>query len=603
MIDSAHLRKAWGLLDARERRNALKVLALMLASALASAGMIGSVFPFLSVLSDPSLIETSRQLAWIYAAGGFSSDYSFLIALGLGALAIIAGANVLQLANTWAMTRFAEMRAYTLSRRLLGHYLAQPYDFFLDRHSGDMATNILGEASVVVGGFMRPFAGLLSAGLTILAVIAMLVTINPVVAITAIGTFSALYAVAMLLVRGSIRAMGQRRAQAAKTRFRATSEALSGVKDIKLLGHEATYLDRFSAPSLDLARLNTNVTVLGQAPSSVLQIVAFGTIIVLCLALLDSAQLHDRAALGGILPLLGILAFAGQRLMPQLQAVYGAIIQMAYSTAALDRVYDDLIADQRRPLDRSRPAPLGLNQDLTVNGVSYTYPNADRPNLSDIHLRVEAGERIGIVGASGAGKTTLADIILGLLTPQTGTIRADGTEITPQNLRAWQRSVGYVPQDIFLIDASLSENIALGLTLDEIDAEKVERCAHIAQLHDFITTDLPNGYATHIGERGVRLSGGQRQRIGIARALYHDADLIVFDEATSALDNLTEREVMAAIEALPGDKTILMIAHRLSTVKVCDRIVVMQDGTIVGYDRWEALLETNAVFQRIARAA
>ncbi|TQE93854.1 MAG: ATP-binding cassette domain-containing protein, partial [Spiribacter salinus] len=223
--------------------------------------------------------------------------------------------------------------------------------------------------------------------------------------------------------------------------------------------------------------------------------------------------------------------------------------------------------------------------------------------LRDIGLTIHAGERIGVVGASGAGKTTLADVVLGLLAPQAGTIRADGAEITPETLRAWQQTVGYVPQDIFLTDASLSENIALGLRPEEIDEAKVERAARIAQLHDFAMAELPDGYATLIGERGVRLSGGQRQRIGIARALYHDADLIVFDEATSALDNLTEREVMTSIDALPGDKTILMIAHRLSTVKVCDRIVVMERGEVAGVGSWEDLVERNAAFRALAEAA
>ena len=233
--------------------------------------------------------------------------------------------------------------------------------------------------------------------------------------------------------------------------------------------------------------------------------------------------------------------------------------------------------------------------------VSYRYPNAELAGLTGVTLDFKAGERIGIVGSTGAGKTTLADLVLGLLQPSKGLIVADGTPITEANLRAWQQSVGYVPQDIFLTDASISENIALGEPPQEIDEARVRRAAEIARIDAFILEELPDGYATTIGERGVRLSGGQRQRIGIARALYHDADLIVFDEATSALDNLTEREVMTAIDALPGDKTVLMIAHRLSTVKHCDRIVVLDKGRVVDCDTWDWLMANSATFQSIAQ--
>lgn len=602
MVAPTSLKKAWALLDRRERTNGFKVLAVMMLTALTSAMMVGSVFPFLSVLADPSLIETVALLAWTYEIGGFASAYGFLVALGIGALGIIVGANVMQLVNNWAMTRYAAMRSYSLSRKLLAHYLAQPYAFHLNRHSGDMGANVLGETTLVVE-FMRAFAGLLSSVLTILAVLTMLILIEPIIALSALVGAASIYGLVVIATRGYARGWGQRRAQAAKRRFRTSNEAMSGIKDIKLLGYEAAYLDRFSVPSLEAARLQTRVTVLGQAPGTVLQILAFGGIIVLCLALLDPAELGDRGALGEILPLLGVLALAGQRLMPHAQAIYGAVTQLSYNSAAVDRVYEDLFAGDRRPLDRHQPPPIGLRDQLELNGIAYTYPNADRPGLDGVDLVIRAGERIGVVGASGAGKTTLADVVLGLLLPDAGVIRADGIAVTDRNARAWQRSLGYVPQDIFLIDASLSENIALGLTAAEIDHEKVLQCARIAQLHDFVQSDLPEGYATFIGERGVRLSGGQRQRVGIARALYHDADLIVFDEATSALDNLTEREVMASIEALPGDKTILMIAHRLTTVKVCDRIVVMERGRVTGCDSWDALIATNAVFQEIATAA
>src|SRR6056297_3161696 len=599
-MSRSSISKAWVLLDPRERRNALKVLGVMIVGAFASAAMVASVFPFLSVLANPALIRENAALAGIFESGGFTSDYRFLVALGLAAIGVIILSNLILILQTWAVARYTQMRVHSISRRLLGHYLAQPYDYFLRRHSGDMSTNILGEAQQVVSQFLRPLADLISATLTVLAVVATLLIADPIVASVSIGTFAVIYGGVMAVSRRYVRRLGEARAKANRARFRIAGEALGGIKDVKLLGREAAYLDRYSGPSAEMARSQIGVGVLSQAPRFAIQIVAFGGIIVLCLALLDPEGLEDREALGGVLPLVGLLAFAGQRLMPELQKLYQSITQMTAGAAALDRVHGDLFGSAQRSLDRSQPAPLGLRDTLTLAGVTYAYPGAERAGLRDVDLTIRAGERIGVVGASGAGKTTLADVILGLLTPGAGTIRADGREITPETLRAWQRTVGYVPQDIFLTDASLSENIALGLRPDEIDAGKVERTARIAQLHDFAMAELPDGYATLIGERGVRLSGGQRQRIGIARALYHDADLIVFDEATSALDNLTEREVMTAIDALPGDKTVLMIAHRLSTVKRCDRIIVLDQGRLVGLGSWDSLMQENVAFRRIA---
>jgi ABC-type multidrug transport system fused ATPase/permease subunit len=350
-----------------------------------------------------------------------------------------------------------------------------------------------------------------------------------------------------------------------------------------------------------MARALVAVQVMSQVPQFVLQAVSFGGIILLCLTLMDAEGLASGEALGGILPILGVFAFAGQRLMPELSKLYQSLAQLTAGGAAVSVVHDDLLDKAGSGnLLRDIPPAIGLTRQLALENVHYRYPNAELAGLKDVSLNISAGERIGVIGSTGAGKTTLADVMLGLLSPNEGRILADGIEITSENLQAWQQSVGYVPQDIFLIDANLTENIALGVLPQEIDEDRVRHAAEIACLDVFIQEELPDGYNTTIGERGVRLSGGQRQRIGIARALYHDADMIVFDEATSALDNLTEREVMAAIDALPGDKTVLMIAHRLSTVKRCDRIIVLDKGQVVGFDTWDELMTNNSEFEKIA---
>lgn len=590
------------MLDARERRNAWLMLGVIIVGALASAAMVGSVMPFLAVLADPTRIETTPALAWTYDVFGFTSVYGFLVGLGLASFAIIVLSSLIQIGRTWAVARFTMIRIHSVSLRLLSSYLEQPYSFFLHRHSGEMGPRILSEAAQVVDQFLRPAAEFIAACLTTLAIVVLLLWVEPLVAAIAFGVLGGIYGVIYLFTRRTLKQLGTIRVETNRERFRVANEALTGIKDIKLLGREASYLDRYSDPSMRMAQTQVRVAVFSQVPQFAMQAIALGGVILLCVLLIDPEGVASGAAVGGLLPVLGVFAFAGQRLMPELSKLYQSIAQIQAGAAAVDAVYEDLVVNKSgNHLPRSPIVALGLKAELRLDAVSYSYPNSDQAGVRDVSLSIRSGEKIGIVGSTGAGKTTLADVILGLLEPDQGRLIVDENVITSDNVRAWMRGVGYVPQDIFLTDAPVSENIALGVVPDAIDQERVRNAAKIARIDQFIRDDLPEGYQTHVGERGVRLSGGQRQRIGIARALYHDADLIVFDEATSALDNLTEAEVMEAIDALPGDKTVLMIAHRLSTVKLCDRIIVLDKGRVVGCDSWAALMAGNAAFQSIAR--
>lgn len=602
MNEMSTWKRAWALLDARERRNGLNVLGVVIVSALSSALMVGSIVPFLTVLSDPGRIRSVPALAWAYDTFGFTSDYAFLVGLGWASLAVIVATSLMQIAKTWAVARFAMMRMHSISHRLLAAYLRQPYEFFLNSHSGETGTRILSESQTVVMQFLRPAAEVIASALTIFAILGLLLWVEPVVTLIAFGFLGGIYGGIYSLSRRFLKRMGQERVKANSARFRIANEALGGIKDIKLLGREASYTERYAKPSQKMARTLVSVQVVTQVPQFVLQSVAFGGMILLCLALMDRDGLGSGAGLGAILPLLGMFAFAGQRLMPELSRLYQSFSKLQAGAAAVDIIYEDLVEKAGSGmLPKTLPAGLGLKRQLTFNSVSYHYPNTNDVGLKDISLEIAAGEKIGVVGSTGAGKTTLADVALGLLAPTSGLLVVDGTPITEENVRSWQQSVGYVPQDIFLTDASVSDNIALGVPPKEIDDTRVKKAARVARIDHFIQSELPEKYATTIGERGVRLSGGQRQRIGIARALYHDADLIVFDEATSALDNLTEAEVMSAIDELPGHKTVLIIAHRLSTVEKCDRIAVLDKGVVVGFDQWEALMRDNAAFRRIAR--
>ncbi|MEH6478065.1 MAG: ABC transporter ATP-binding protein, partial [Sneathiella sp.] len=422
-------------------------------------------------------------LAWSYETGGFTSDYSFLVALGLGSLGIIIASNFLLVVRSWAVARFSLMRMHTLSHRLLATYLKQPYEFFLDHHSGEMSTQILAESQEVVSQFIRPAGEVIGSVVTIIAIVTVLLCVNPTVAIVAFAVIGGLYGGTFLVSRRLVRRHGRARLEGNSARYRLANEALGGVKDIKLSCREQAYVERFMAPSLKVARAAIAAQVIGQVPQYVMQAVGFGGMIALCLVMLDPVELTSGAAVGSILPLIGVFAFGGQRLLPDMSRLYAGLTQLNAGAAAVDAIHADLTSlAGARALTKTLPPPLGLKSELSLEQVSYSYPAADHAGIRDVSLTIQAGEKIGIVGTTGAGKTTLADVILGLLPPRGGRLVADGTEITQDNLRAWLQTVGYVPQDIFLIDASVAENIALGLADEEIDRERLLRAAQIAQI-------------------------------------------------------------------------------------------------------------------------
>lgn len=602
MIDLSTCKKAWALLNAQERRIAMVVLVIIIIGALSTAAMVGSVLPFLIVLSEPNRIQSTPLLAWSYDAFGFTSVYGFLVVLGLTSFGVIVLSSVIQIVRIWAIVWFSCMRTHAISYNLLSSYLAQPYTFFLNRHSSDMAPRVLQESGLVVSQFFRPAADFIAACLTTLSIVGLLLWLQPLVTAIAFIVLGGIYGVIYIGTRRKLRDLGQIQLVANRARFRMANESIAGIKDIKLLSRETTYLDRYACVSTQWAGTQIIINVLSQVPQFALQGVAFGGIILLCLLLVDPAHVTSGSSLKELVPVIGLFTFSTQRLMPELSKLYQSLTQMQAGIATVDAVYEDLVlCKPDTALSRIPVVGLGLNQALRIDALSYSYPNSDQVGLRDISVTIRAGEKIGIVGSTGAGKTTLADIVLGLLEPDHGRIVVDGQDVTQENLQAWMHSVGYVPQDIFLTDAPVAENIAFGVPPEDIDFKRVRNAARIARIDQFVMNELPEGYETHIGERGVRLSGGQRQRIGVARALYNDADLIVFDEATSALDNLTEAEVIKAIDALPGDKTVLMIAHRLSTVRRCDRIIMLDKGRLVGCDSWDALMAGNEAFQKIAR--
>lgn len=590
------VRKLAALFDGRERWRALALFAGVVVMALVETVGIASIMPFMALVANPGLVGESEWLRWAFQVSGARSTSQFLFVAGVAVLAVIAFSNAFTALITWMMLRFVWAKSHRLSVRLLEHYLRQPYEFFVNRNTASLSRNILAEVMSVISGVMIPSMQLVARSLAALFIVGLLFLTDPLLTLVVVLTLGGAYAAIYTVVRRRQGVLGRERMLASGQRFTLAAEALGGIKDVKVLGREDSFLRRFSGPSARFSAANASNAIISQLPRYALETVAFGGILLIIVY-----QIGVRGTLDQVLPVVSLYAFAGYRLLPSLQQIFAALAAIRFNAPALDDVHADLSLPAGTPGPAAsrvaaRPAR-AANVELV--GVRFRYPGADEEALRGVSLSIEANTTVGLIGPSGSGKTTVADLVLGLFRPSGGDILVDGEPLDPARA-GWYRRVGYVPQQIFLCDDSFTGNIAFGVPEDEIDHAAVERAARVAHLHDFILT-LPEGYGTVVGERGIRLSGGQRQRIGIARALYHDPDVLVLDEATSALDGMTEDAVMQAISELAHQKTIVLIAHRLTTVRECDRIFLLSAGTVTASGTYDELERESAQFRAMAR--
>ena len=590
-------RKLYSLLEARERRRGFLVLVILVVVAFFETMGVASIMPFMAVLANPEVLETNAYLARAYEILGFTSTQAFMVFLGFFFLTLLLLSLALRALGTWAQLRFAHNRIYTWGARLVGGYLRQPYEWFLNRHSSNLATSVLAEVGQVVHSALFPAMKIIASLLVAICLMALLIIVDPWLAIGMGGFLGGGYALIYFATRRRLKRIGAERRRANQERFHVVQEAFGGVKDLKLASLEESAVQRFYAPSRRMARNMITAGLISEIPSLGIQGLLFGGMLLVVVYLLSA-----HGDLQSATPVIALYALAGYRLMPALKSIYSEFTHIRFSEAAVDALAEDFGTLRTRPLPRDQVAGdrLPLARLLSVENVNYRYPGASRQALQDVSLDVEAFTTVGLVGSTGSGKTTLVDIILGLLRPESGVIRVDGEAIEDESIRRWQRSLGYVPQQIFLSDDSVAANIAFGRGSKDIDMAAVVQAAKVANLHDFVVSELPDGYLTKVGERGVRLSGGQRQRIGIARALYHDPDVLIMDEATSALDNITERAVMEAVHNLGHRKTIILIAHRLSTVRHCDCIFLLEHGRLEAKGSYDELVATDERFRSMA---
>ena len=587
-----------GILSPRERQQALLLVPLVVLVALAEVAGIASVLPFLALVADPSSIDRNPVLAWAFARFGDGGPNRFLVLVGIAVTLVLLLTNALQALRTYALTRYGTMRQHAIAVRLLRRYLEQPYAFFLRHNGSTLAANVVTEANQVVNQVLLPGLTIIARGTSAVTILALLILFDPSVAGSVGLVLGGTYMLLLYVMRRYLSRAGRERVRANQARLQAANEAFGAIKDLKLSGREAAMVRRFAQPSRAIALFDTRTTIIKALPRYALDALAFGSIVVIVVLFL----LRGESA-SGLLPVLGVYAFAGYRLLPALQEIFKALASMRYGLGALETIHATLapgnLPPGAAPEVPDASAPLPFQYELRAERLSFRYAEGP-PVLHDIDLRIRARSSVAFVGPTGSGKSTLIDLLIGLHAPSAGAITIDGVPLDPPHLRAWQRQIGYVPQAIFLLDDTVRRNIALGVPDAQIDSARVRAAAALAQVDHFIESDLPLAYETVIGERGVRLSGGQRQRIGIARALYHDPAVLVLDEATSALDGETERALFDAIGHLAGIKTIILIAHRLSTVEACDTVYLLEGGRIRDSGPYHELFERSERLRAMA---
>ncbi len=558
---------------------------------------VASILPFMSMVLDPDQISSNQILSFLFNFFKFDNVETFLFYSGVAVLVLLAFSNFFSAFMYWAITYFSKMQGHIISMRLLKHYLSNNYLFFIERNSSDLGKNILSEIDRVVKGVVLQALQAISKAILTIVVFTFLIYINPFIAIISVLSIGGAYFIFYIISRSYLSTIGEKQSIALFHRYRTVDEAMMGIKDIKLKSLERNFIGRFRQPSIDNARFSAQGLVIAILPRYLLETVAFGGIISIILILLSNDVLISE-----IIPVLSLYAVAGYRLLPAVQNIYSAQSMIKYNRPALMIIINDLKeieTEEKNELSNEVDQMIKFDKKITVNDIFFKYPKSKKNVIDGISLSILKNTSIGFAGSTGSGKTTLIDVILGLLDTKKGNIIVDETIINNQNLLSWQNKISYVPQTIFLIDESISSNIAFGIKREEIDHDKVAKAAQLANLDRFVE-DLPEKYDTLVGENGVKLSGGQRQRIGIARALYNEPEVLVLDEATSALDGITENYVMEAIESLSNKLTLIIVAHRITTIENCDMIYFLEEGKIKDYGTYNELISKNSQFKKMA---
>ena len=598
----ANLKKLFSLLSPSQRRNLFLLQFLVIFMAFAEIASVFSIGPFMALIGNLDQLNGDGLIAEAYKFSGITDQNNFIIAFGATVISILTLSALISTFTLWRLAMYGAKVGADLGNRLFSYYMNESWLFHSQRNSSDLVNKISVETTRVTGSIILQLMYLNAKVTLVLFLCVSIFILDPKIALSGVAIFSFAYLFIYRLVKKQLELNGNMHTQGNRARFQLMSEGFGGIKEILLLGRQNFFKKRFFIASEDFFYAWGNSQVLSSVPKYFMELVSFSAAVLLVMYFLVSNQ----GNLEIILPMVSIYALAGFKLLPAFQQIYFSISTIQANIASYENIKSDLKSSAIKYSNYNyeddalvSSESISFSKAITLSNISFSYPETSESLISNLSIEFPKNQVIGLVGPSGSGKSTIIDILMGLVEPDAGELVVDSSALNLLQKRALQNSIGFVSQSIYLADSSIKENIAFGIPPDLIVNTDITRALKLANLEDVIQS-LPNGVDTFVGERGVQLSGGQRQRIGIARALYNDPEILVFDEATSSLDGLTEKNIMKAIDSFAGQKTIILIAHRLSTVMNCNLIYYMENGKIIDQGTYQYLIESNANFKQMS---
>ena len=594
------IRQLFILLDPSQRKRFYMLQILVILSAFIEIFGVISIIPFMAVVGDINLLKQDTVISQVYQYSGISSELDFLFLLGIGVLIVLFFSALVCIATTWKVSMFTGSLGAELTAKLYNHFIAKNWLFHSQVSSAVLTKKITSEAHRVANGVLTPLMQMNARIIFTFFMSLSLFFYDPKVGMIGFFIFALAYLILFKIVRKKLYLNGKIISNVAEERFRLINDGFGGIQDILLTGRDDDFVKRFANINHELGRSLGSNMGLSMAPRYFMELLAFSAILLLTLYLIATHSVN----LGVILPIISVYALATLKLLPAFQQIYTSAATVKSNIIAFESIRDDLLdsMETQRVVESLHRPKLIVKNQIQLQNIFFTYPDKSSPALKKINMSIPAQSVVGIVGESGSGKTTLINILLGLIKPNQGQLKIDDEVIDDNNIRSWQNTIGFVSQNIFLSERSIAENVAFGIQREQIDYKQVHQALDLANLSELVNS-LEHGIQTKVGERGIQLSGGQRQRIGIARAFYNEAEILVFDEATSSLDGITEQMIMKAINDLHGQKTIILIAHRIKTVKNCDSIYFIDSGDLIDKGTYNELINRNSRFKNLASHA